>query len=36
VITLCCAWFFPNRREELNPELWAQAAPRGGVPQAAE
>ena len=26
VITLVCAWFFPNRREELNPELWAQGA----------
>ncbi|MCC6718610.1 MAG: MFS transporter [Acetobacteraceae bacterium] len=23
LITLVCAWFFPNRREELNPELWA-------------
>ena len=35
VITLCCAWFFPNRREELNPELWAESAPRRGVPAAA-
>jgi hypothetical protein len=36
VITLCCAWFFPNRREELNPELWAETAPNRGVPAAAE
>jgi len=36
VITLCCAWFFPNRREELNPDLWAENAPRRGVPAAAE
>jgi MFS family permease len=36
VITLCCAWFFPNRREELNPDLWAASAPRRGVPAAAE
>jgi MFS family permease len=35
VVTLACAWFFPNRREELNPELWAEAAPRP-VPVAAE
>ena len=28
LITLGCAWFFPNRREELNPELWAQPAAR--------
>ena len=28
VVTLVCAWFFPNRREELNPELWAKAEAR--------
>lgn len=28
VITLGCAWFFPNRREELNPELWSRAEAR--------
>jgi MFS family permease len=35
VITLVCAWFFPNRREELDPALWQQAAVRP-VPVAAE
>ncbi|MBE9607352.1 MFS transporter [Acetobacteraceae bacterium H6797] len=32
-ITLACAFFFPNRREELAPELWAEAhdAPRAPV-----
>lgn len=24
-VTLCCALLFPNRREELAPELWARA-----------
>ena len=28
VVTLVCAFFFPNRREELNPELWAQTTVR--------
>ena len=33
VVTLCCALFFPNRPEELRPELWPQAvAPRRAVP----
>ncbi len=32
VVTLGCALFFPNREEELKPELWAQAM----VPAAAE
>ncbi|MCX7381840.1 MAG: MFS transporter [Alphaproteobacteria bacterium] len=35
LVTLCCALAFPNRREELDPSLWEQAAPRG-VPVAAE
>ncbi len=35
VITLVCAFFFPNRREELAPELWAKAEGRA-VPVAAE
>ena len=36
-VTFLCALAFPDRREELAPELWAQApeAPRG-LPQAAE
>ena len=25
VVTLGCALFFPNRKEELQPELWADA-----------
>ena len=25
VVTLGCALFFPNRKEELEPELWANA-----------
>lgn len=27
VVTLGCALFFPNRKEELAPELWADAVP---------
>jgi MFS family permease len=27
VVTLGCALFFPDRKEELEPALWAQAAP---------
>jgi MFS family permease len=27
VVTLGCALFFPNRREELQPELWLQSLP---------
>ena len=27
VVTLGCALFFPNRKEELQPELWANASP---------
>ena len=27
VVTLLCALFFPDRREELEPELWARSAP---------
>ncbi|HVY17052.1 MAG TPA: MFS transporter [Rhodopila sp.] len=33
VVTLGCALFFPNRREELEPELWLEA---GVAPVAAE
>jgi MFS family permease len=39
LITLGCAVFFPDRREELRPELWARAGsdlPAGAVPAAAE
>jgi hypothetical protein len=25
VVTLGCALFFPNRKEELEPELWTDA-----------
>ncbi|HWT08606.1 MAG TPA: MFS transporter [Roseomonas sp.] len=39
-VTLICAFAFPNRQEELRPELWARAPEfereRGAVPQAAE
>jgi MFS family permease len=31
-VTLCCALWFPNRPEELRPELWAQAE--GAAPRA--
>lgn len=31
LITLGCALFFPDRREELQPELWAEAAANGAV-----
>jgi MFS family permease len=34
-VTLACAFFFPNRPEELQPEMWAKSMPRG-VPAAAE
>ena len=27
VVTLLCALFFPNRKEELTPELWSDALP---------
>jgi MFS family permease len=27
VVTLGCALFFPNRQEELQPDLWARSAP---------
>jgi len=35
LVTLLCAVFFPDRREELNPELWALAGP-GPAPAPAE
>jgi MFS family permease len=27
IVTLGCALFFPNRKEELQPELWVRAVP---------
>lgn len=37
IVTLGCALFFPNRREELQPELWARSQPGPqAVPIAAE
>jgi MFS family permease len=27
IVTLACALFFPDRKEELRPELWAQIVP---------
>ena len=30
LVTLGCAWFFPDQPAELRPELWAEAP--GGVP----
>ncbi len=36
VVTLCCALAFPDRREELRPELWATAPGLRPVPQPAE
>jgi hypothetical protein len=36
-VTFCCALLFPNRPEELRPELWALApAGSAAVPAAAE
>src|SRR5277367_6551212 len=32
VVTLACALLFPDRQEELHPELWANAAPRAATP----
>ena len=33
LVTLLCAFAFPDRREELEPELWAKASPgRAAVP----
>jgi predicted PurR-regulated permease PerM len=29
LMTLGCALFFPDRKEELEPELWADAQPAG-------
>ena len=31
VVTLACAFFFPDRPEELAPELWARAAAENGA-----
>ncbi len=27
IVTLCCALFFPNRKEELQPDLWVRSVP---------
>jgi MFS family permease len=35
-VTLACALFFPNRREELSPENWARAMPAPPAAAAAE
>ena len=35
-ITLACALFFPDRREELEPELWARSLPPRGATAPAE
>jgi cyanate permease len=32
VVTLGCALFFPDRQEELRPELWNTALPVGVTP----
>jgi MFS family permease len=32
VVILLCALLFPDRREELQPELWERPAPAGGSP----
>ncbi len=31
LITLGCAWFFPDRQEELHPELWTRHDAGAGV-----
>ena len=36
VVTLGCALFFPDRAEELNPDLWVKAMSDGRTPVAAE
>jgi MFS family permease len=36
VVVLACALLFPDRPEELRPEMWAPAAPPPGRPVAAE
>ncbi len=36
VISLLCALAFPDRREELHPELWAADTQAGGMAVAAE
>jgi MFS family permease len=35
-VTLVCAFFFPNRPEELRPDMWARAAPPAATPAPAE
>ncbi len=35
-VTFICALAFPNRKEELQPALWARAAENGALPAAAE
>jgi MFS family permease len=36
LVMLACAWFFPDRREELQPELWAEAPELRAVPAPGE
>ena len=36
LVTLGCAVFFPDRPEELNPELWERELPPRGIAVAAE
>jgi len=36
VVTIGCALTFPDRKEELRPELWQADAPSGGIAVAAE
>jgi len=35
-VTLGCALFFPDRPEELRPELWGVAGTQNAAPVAAE
>ena len=36
VVTLACALLFPDRPEELRPELWARSLPHEPAPAPAE
>ena len=36
LVMLACAWFFPDRPEELQPELWATAPELRAVPAPGE
>jgi cyanate permease len=35
-VTVACALFFPDRKEELQPELWPQPVPAAAAPAPAE